>query len=111
MINLNKFVKNAEKTKSRKSVINEVDIETKFCNYAKSKKCRALKLVFLHKRGFPDRTVICPGGVMFFVEFKREGCKQSAMQKLTQATLEKFGFKYYVCDKIGKAEEILDGYL
>jgi hypothetical protein len=108
MIDLNKFCKNANKTKLKNESTSEFNIESEFCKYAKTKNCKALKLAFVYKKGFPDRTVILPSGKVFFIEFKRKNKKQSATQKLTQRMLENFNFKYFVCDKIGQAEEILD---
>lgn len=105
------FLSLATKRLSKRKEIKEVDIESPFCKYAKRKQCHALKLVFLNKKGFPDRTVICPGARVFFIEFKRKGKKQSPAQKLVQKLLERLGFEYYVCDKKGQAENILDDFL
>lgn len=41
----------------------------------------ALKLVLLGLRGFPDRTVLLPGGRISFIEFKREQGGVVAMQQ------------------------------
>ena len=110
-MNIDKFINSAEKRKAKQSEITEDYIESKFCKYAKSRKCQALKLIYLNKKGFPDRTVVCPGGRVFFIEFKRSGKKQSKPQELTQKLLEGFGFEYYVCDEIDQAENILDNFL
>lgn len=105
------FLKNANKRISKASEIKEADIESKFCKYAKSNRCTAFKLIFLNKRGFPDRTILCPGGRVFFIEFKRKNKRQSPIQIKVQKVLTDLGFEYYVCDKIGQAEEILDDFL
>lgn len=90
----------------------EVSIEDQFVKYAKRFKCVALKLVFFGKRGFPDRSVLAPGGIIFFIEFKKSSDKRlSATQYPVRVMLEKFGFKYYVCNKKGQAESILDKHL
>lgn len=105
------FLKRATKTVAKKSEIEEVDIEDKYCRYARSKQCKALKLVFLNKKGFPDRTTLCPGGRVLFIEFKRKGKTQTFIQKKVQMLLESFGFQYHVCDEIGQAEKCLDEFL
>tara|TARA_R110000822_G_scaffold84867_3_gene199016 strand:+ start:1198 stop:1548 length:351 start_codon:yes stop_codon:yes gene_type:complete len=108
---INDFINNATKRKSKSEEISEADIEKEFCNYAKNKSCFALKLIYLNKKGFPDRTVLCGGGHIFFIEFKRKGKKQSPAQKITEQILKSFGFKYYVCDKKGQAESLLNLFL
>ena len=59
----------------------------------------AQKLVLLGLRGWPDRTILLPGGIIFFVEFKRErkgvvSAQQSKWAKL----LIKLGFTIYTID-------------
>jgi hypothetical protein len=111
MGNVNKFLESALKRTSKSKEIKEIDIESSFCKFAKSKKCVPLKLIILNKRGFPDRTVLCPKGRIFFIEFKRKNKSQSAIQKTLQRTLTGLGFEYYVCDEIGQAESILEEFL
>lgn len=110
-MDIDKFLNNAAKRKIKEFEITETDIEETFCDYAIKNKCKALKLIYLNKKGFPDRTVICPGGRVLFIEFKRLGKKQSPAQKIVQKMLESFGFEYYVCDEVGQAESILDKFL
>ena len=110
-MSIDSFIKNATKRTVKKETIPEIDIEGKFCKYVKTKGCTALKLIYLNKKGFPDRTILCPGSRIFFIEFKRKDKEQSASQKITQKLLERFGFEYYVCDEIGQAETILDDFL
>jgi len=106
------FLSRASKTKAKASEIKEKDdVELPFCKYAERNGCKALKLVYLRKKGFPDRTVICPGGKVFFIEFKRPGKPQTPAQKIVQKLLESFGFEYYVCDQPGQAEKILENFL
>lgn len=105
------FIGKATKRKKKDAEVKEVDIEDRFCRFAKRNKCNALKLVMLRKKGFPDRTVLCPKGRIFFIEFKKKGESQSAPQKAVQKILEGLGFEYYVCDKIGQAEAVLEEFL
>lgn len=105
------FIKNAEKTVKKQNQTKEIDIESEFVKNAKKLKCNPLKLVMLRKRGFPDRTVLCPGGRVLFIEFKRKGKKQTQPQILIMRLLKSFGFEYHICDKLGQAEEHLERFL
>ena len=56
----------------------------------------ALKLALLGLRGFPDRTILLPGGRIFFVEFKRAGGGRfSQQQSIWSERLTDLGFGVY----------------
>tara|TARA_R110000744_G_scaffold55770_6_gene117885 strand:- start:444 stop:782 length:339 start_codon:yes stop_codon:yes gene_type:complete len=110
-MSVSEFLSRANKTIIKKAEITEVDIEKTFVKYAKKKGCHALKLIFLNKKGFPDRTILCPQGRILFIEFKRKGKKQSPVQIIVMELLKSLGFDYYVCDAKGQAEKILDEFL
>jgi hypothetical protein len=107
----NEFLQLATKRKNNNSVVSESEIENAFCKFAKSRGCSALKLIFLNKSGFPDRTVICPNGRVLFIEFKKKGKKLSAIQVVVKKMLESYNFSYYTCDEISHAESILDDFI
>jgi len=68
----------------------------------------ALKLQIPGVRGFPDRTIMLPGGVIFFAEFKREKTgRVSTQQKRWFERLRARGFAVYVIDDEGRFEYIL----
>lgn len=108
---VNEFLKNASKAVADANTVLEVNIEDDFVTYAKSKGFKALKLILLRKRGFPDRTVIGPGATIFFIEFKKKGKKLAGTQHPIRRLLHGFGFGYYVCDRPGQAEKILNRYI
>ena len=111
-MSVERFISSASKRISKKNRDKEIDIEGDFCKYAKRKGCNALKLIFLNRRGFPDRTILCPGSRVFFIEFKKDkNSKQSPIQKTVEKMLRSFGFEYYVCYEKGQAESILDEFL
>lgn len=89
-------------------MVTEADIEKEFVTYAASKGCLAVKLILHHGRGFPDRTVMCPGGVTFFIEFKKPGGKTSKNQDVWIDHLSKLGFECHVIDNIEEAKRLLD---
>lgn len=107
------FLKAAQRKKKREAVKVEKDAEERFVNLAKKFGCRAYKLVLLGLRGFPDRTVLCPGGRVFFIEFKRKNrkFKEESIQGKYQKILTKLGFQYYVCYTFEEAENCLKEFL
>jgi len=105
------FLSIGSKREAKKSEIAETDIEDHYCTHAKKRGCKAIKLILLRKRGFPDRTTLCPGARILFIEFKRKGKKPSPVQYRVRKLLVSFGFEYHVCDEIGQAEKILDDFL
>lgn len=111
MPNTSEFLSRATKRITKKAEIQEVNIEKSFVKYAKKQGCHAFKLVYLNRKGFPDRTILCPQGRIFFIEFKKKGKKQSPLQVKVMDILVGLGLEYYVCDEKGQAEDILDGFL
>lgn len=110
-MDLDQFLQNAEKHLKRISKVSEDDIEQAFCKHAKRLGCTPYKLIILRKKGFPDRTVLCPGGRILFIEFKKTGEDVDKTQSRVRTVLVDLGFKYHVCDNIGQAELILDTFL
>jgi hypothetical protein len=51
--------------------LRESDFEREVQEWAKTEGGRALKLKMENERGFPDRTIILPYGVIAFAELKR----------------------------------------
>jgi hypothetical protein len=49
----------------------EADFEREVVKWAEGEGGRALKLKMENERGFPDRTIILPGGFIAFAELKR----------------------------------------
>ena len=105
------FLKKAKLKLKKSTEISETEIEDAFCDYAKSVGCTPLKLILLNLRGFPDRTVLCPGGRILFIEFKKKGGELTPGQKPWKRTIEGLGFQYFICDEIGQAEKILQDFL
>lgn len=55
-----------------------------------------IKIRFI--RGWPDRVVLLPGGVLVFFELKRPvGGKYEPLQLRIHARLRTLGFRVYVC--------------
>lgn len=78
--------------------MNEKLIERKLRQGVEKLGGMALKLMSLWFTGMPDRTVLLPGGRIYFVELKSTGKKQSPRQKIVKALLQRLGFTFYVID-------------
>lgn len=76
--------------------------------YARSQGCIAYKFTSPSRRSVPDRLIVCPAGVHFFIEFKAPGKKPTKAQNLEIGRLRNLGHLVYVCDQKGQAERILD---
>lgn len=71
----------------------------------------SLKLPCVYVSGLPDRLVLLPKGVVFFVEVKTTGKKPTAIQKLVHEKIRKLGFDVYVIDSLKLLYTILNKYL
>ena len=81
------------KRRKKREAIHE-DILLDFCN---SKGLWCIKLVFLFGKGWPDRTVLIPGGRIVFIEMKKDtDAILSPKQKEVRKRLKRLGFVYLV---------------
>ena len=71
----------------------------------------ALKLLCTYVTGLPDRMVLLPGGLIFFVEVKSTGKKPKAVQKLVHEKLRRLGFTVYVIDSLADLNKLLNSLL
>ena len=94
-----------------RKVLLEKDIEKKFCETAKAYGLYPVKMTDLSRKGAPDRMVLCNGGSVFFVEFKRPGLVPSVQQLRYHDHLTEMGFNVYVCDSMEEIHNILDLYV
>ena len=76
----------------------ESSLEKTFGKEAAKRGLLSIKLEAASRRGFPDRTVIGKGKLIFFVELKRLGEKPKPHQLFWHRLLRKLGFNVYVCD-------------
>lgn len=90
----------------------ESDDEKDFVRWClKEKRCIALKLIILGKRGFPDRTILTPGPRVLFVEMKRGDGALSPQQRLLFSSLRGLGFTVEVCYSFTEAKTALEKFL
>lgn len=86
----------------------EKEIEKKVCDYAKSKGCYVRKFVSPNNRSVPDRIIIAPGGVVGFLELKREGCKPTKAQEVELELLKRMGCNVSWCDNVMDGKLFVD---
>jgi len=66
-----------------------------------------LKLLSYMFSGFPDRTILLPGGRIYFCELKSKGEKAKKLQAIVHKKLVKLSFEVFVLD----SEETLNSFL
>ena len=65
---------------------------------------KAFKFVSPGKSGVPDRIVMLPGGIIYFVELKAPGKKMRALQEYRAKEFRRLGFDVRCIDTIEKVE-------
>lgn len=91
-----------------KSKVLEVDIEDAFVTFAEKLGCQAKKLRIDGENGFPDRSVLCPNGMVFFIEFKTVTGDLRPGQIDWHRKLSALGFIVLVVRNAGEAERFLE---
>lgn len=71
----------------------------------------SLKLLCTYVTGLPDRLVLLPGGIIFFVEVKSTGKKPTTIQLLIHERLRRLGFRVEVVDSLKQLNKILNNLL
>lgn len=85
----------------------EATIETCVCEYAEKKGVYVRKLVWLGRRGGPDR-FFAHGGKILLIEFKKEGKKPDRNQQKEHDKLRKRGIMTAVVDNIEVGNALVD---
>lgn len=67
----------------------------------------SIKMGVLHFAGIPDRLIILPNRIMFFVEVKTTGKKPSPLQEKVFDKLRRLGQKVIVLDRVEDIESTL----
>lgn len=91
----------------------EIDEEKAFARHVKACGYRAEKLHRASERGWPDRTVLLPGGRALFIEFKRPDGKGelSPQQVRTLRDMESLGHEVHVLDTADEAIDVFEAAL
>jgi hypothetical protein len=91
--------------------VNDIEaiVEAEIVAYAKAEGGRAFKLKIEGERGWPDRTLILPGGVIVFPEAKRQkGNKASPQQEKIIAFLRACGFQAEVVRTLDEVKAMVE---
>lgn len=90
----------------------EKDIEKKVVDYAKKLGCLVYKFTSPARRSVPDRLFIPPKGyAMFFIEFKRKGCKPTPAQEVEIAKIRAQGKYVGVIDNVDAGKQCVEAQL
>ncbi len=88
----------------------ERSIENAVCTFAKNNGVEVVKLQGMGKRSLPDRMFLS-GGVVLFIEFKREGEKPTPLQAALHARWRALGHRVYVIDDAVDGKRLLTAML
>jgi hypothetical protein len=100
-------VRDVKVVEVRKMARPETRVENNFVRWCGDTGLFCLKLAGVNASGFPDRTVILPGGRLVCVEFKSERGRTTPVQDLRIATLRKLGVPVLVTSDAEEAKEFV----
>ena len=86
----------------------EKQIESKVCEYAKTKGLLVYKFTSPARAAVPDRMFILPNGIVFFIEFKRSGASPTIPQIREHQRLRGHGVKVFVTDDAHEGCALID---
>ena len=86
----------------------EKQIETKVCDYAKERGLLVYKFTSPNRMAVPDRMFIRPDGVVFFIEFKREGMKPTPAQDREHHRLRGHMINVFGVDDVTTGKWVID---
>ena len=90
--------------------VKEALLEDRVCLYANKLGVRTPKLRMATESGWPDRTLLYRGRVLF-VEFKRLGEKPTPLQAYTHEALRQGGFTVYVIDECETGKDMIKNWI
>ena len=68
----------------------------------------SVKLSAVYVAGLPDRMILLPDGIIFFVEVKSTGKKPTKIQQHIHEKIRRLGFEVYVIDRLEQIYELLN---
>lgn len=89
----------------------EKRVEAAFAKWGREQGLFVLKLSAQGVTGFPDRTVILPGGRLLCIEFKSPTGKTSKVQDQRIAALRALGVPVLVTSDLTEAKDFVRGYV
>lgn len=91
----------------------ENKLQTKAIEHARKLGVPSIRMAFQPgvARGWPDVLFLPPGGIILFVEFKREGEEPTALQQQHIDLLRRLGYFAFVVDNFDEFRNILSRHL
>ena len=86
----------------------EKQIETKVCDYAKTKNVLVYKFTSPARAAVPDRMFIRKDGLMWFCEFKAAGKKPTPAQEREHTRLREHKVNVFVIDNVIEGKTMID---
>ena len=86
----------------------EAEVEKKICDYVRSKGGIPYKFTSPGRRNVPDRLIVLPNGISFFLELKAEGKKPTTGQLREMERLADLGQNVYWVDNVNEGKRIID---
>lgn len=71
----------------------------------------SIKLAAIFMTGLPDRLILLPNGICFFVELKTTNEKARKIQIYIHSLINKLGFKVYIVDTVEGAKAVIQKHL
>lgn len=87
--------------------MNEKTLERKLTKSVKSMGGISLKFHSTYNTGYPDRIIIMPGGVIYWVELKSTGKKPTPKQQLIHEQMRSLNALVYVIDNTEQLDTFL----
>lgn len=93
------------------NIISEKQVESRLNFEVKKLNGISIKLLPFHYAGLPDRIILLPMGVLYFVEVKKpKGGKVSPVQKYVHEQFLKIGFKVRIICNYDQINELINEY-
>lgn len=85
----------------------EKEVEQPFADWVNNDVAEwwALKFAPPGRRGWPDRILLGPNAIVFFIEFKRVGEELEPLQAHIRDVIQDLGFTVYVCESTEDAKQ------
>lgn len=88
--------------------VSEKAIEHYFCEQMRRLSLPCIKQFNPYEAGWPDRLVLLPGGLCWWVEFKSRGKKPTQQQLMRHAKLRAIGHSVEVISSRSQAEDLVE---
>ncbi|MEG8099546.1 VRR-NUC domain-containing protein [Candidatus Liberibacter brunswickensis] len=89
-------------------MISEAQIEQRLVIGAKAQGCFVRKVQFISHRGCPDRLILTPNGVAFWIELKKQGGRLSTSQKREILRLKDYKQRVEVLSSASEVDNFLE---